>query len=98
MLSIEQLREEINRIDSELVQLLIERAHIAVRIGEVKMREKAPIQNTDREKYVIERVRALNDGPMSDDSIIDIWRGIIQACTRVQERTQLWRPDEDEEQ
>ena len=62
------------------------------------MKEHAPIQNVDRERKVLERVRAMNDGPMSDDSIMAIWRGIIQACTSVQERTQLWRPDEDEAQ
>ncbi len=94
MQTLDELRQDIDRIDGELVRLLIERAQVAIEIGDLKMKEKSPIQNTDREAKVIERVRDMNDGPMSDESIVAIYRGIILACTRVQERTQLWLPDE----
>jgi chorismate mutase / prephenate dehydratase len=83
-MSLEDLRREIDRVDAELVRLLNERARQAVGIGREKQRRGAPVLDPAREAAVLERVRELNRGPLSDAALSAIYRKILEACAGIQ--------------
>jgi chorismate mutase-like protein len=87
-MSLEDLREQIDRLDEELLRLLNERARQAVRIGREKQKRGAPVLDPVREDAVLERVRKLNGGPLSDAAVKAIYRGILAACAGIQSEGQ----------
>lgn len=76
------LREEINKLDEQLVRLLNDRAKLAVAVGKVK--GDAPLYDPERELQVLRNVARLNAGPLSKGAIEDIFATIIGACRRIQ--------------
>lgn len=76
---LDPLRKQIDRIDDELVRLLNERAKVVVEIGKVKQQVNAPIYAPDREKVVLEKVRTLNKGPLSNRSLEAIYREMMSG-------------------
>jgi len=80
------LREEIDRLNREIVRLLTRRVDVALRIGEVKTRHGRPVVDRSREALVYERVRGLADGVGLDrDGVERVFGEIIALCTRVQQ-------------
>ena len=79
------LREEIDRLNREIVGLLAQRVDVALRIGEVKTRHGRPVVDKSREALVYERVRGLAEGiGLNMDGVERVFREIIALCTRVQ--------------
>ncbi|MCF6286904.1 MAG: prephenate dehydratase [Candidatus Hydrogenedentes bacterium] len=76
---LEDCRNEIDRIDGEIVRLLNERAGFAQKIGNIKKEAKAPIYVPEREKEVKDKLTALNDGPLPDGAVHAIYREVISA-------------------
>ena len=52
-----RIRKEIDRIDSELIPLFVERMRYSEKVAEVKRSEGIPILDKEREKKVLEKVR-----------------------------------------
>ena len=65
MTELEQYRQEIDRIDGELVQLFLERMAVTGKVGEYKQRAGIPVLDAGREKQVIAAKTALTDDPAS---------------------------------
>jgi chorismate mutase len=86
-MSLDVLRKRIDEIDRELVELLCRRAETATEIGAEKRRQQACIQDRVREDEVLERARRLNRGPLTGEDVTGVFREIIEACSRVQERS-----------
>ena len=74
---LEQYREQIDRIDAELLRLLNERAGCALAIGAIKQRNNQPIFVPEREQQVLERLATRNPGPLTDASIKAIYQAIM---------------------
>jgi chorismate mutase len=85
---IEDCREEIDRIDGELLRLLNRRALLALEIGEMKTRAGLPLKDEGREREVLSRSSVANAGPLADGSVARIFRRIIRESRRVEERAQ----------
>lgn len=83
---IEDCREEIDRIDGELLRLLNRRALLALEIGEMKSRAGLPLKDAGREREVLSRSSRANSGPLADVSVARIFRRIIRESLRVEER------------
>jgi chorismate mutase/prephenate dehydratase len=73
------LRLQIDRLDDQIVRLLNERAKVVVEIGRVKAHTNAPIYAPDREKAVLEKVRILNKGPLSNRSLEAVYREMMSG-------------------
>ena len=75
------LRERIDTLDRQLVDLLNERARVVVEVGEIKRAggEAVPIYAPDREQVVLKRIRAANAGPLPDTCIEAIWRELMSG-------------------
>ena len=54
-MSIEELRGEIDRVDNEMIRLYGERMEIARKIGEYKRANNLPVQDTERERNLLNR-------------------------------------------
>lgn len=82
---IEKERARINDIDEQLVELLNERARVAMRIGEIKQEAGIGVVDPTREARVIARVRELTSA-VSPEMVEAIWREVMAACKNVQGR------------
>lgn len=78
--NLERLRRGIDAADIELVSLLNRRIVSALRIGEIKKKLGIAVYDRAREFKVLDRVRRLNKGPLSDAGARSIYRSIIAAC------------------
>jgi chorismate mutase / prephenate dehydratase len=76
---LEQLRVQIDALDHQLVDLLNARAKVVVEIGKVKQRRNEPIYAPDREKFVLEKVRRLNQGPLPDRCLEAVYRELMSG-------------------
>jgi len=81
-------REEIDRVDDQLLELFNRRAHCAIEIGMVKRRFHLPVDVPEREAQVIARVIGLNEGPLNSDAIERLFQAVI-AESRVAESAML---------
>lgn len=79
-MNIEDIRNEIDRIDKELVNLINKRAECAMEVGKRKEKNSESIFAPEREVQVISKVLAQNSGPLADKTIGAIYREIISAC------------------
>lgn len=78
---VQRLRDEIDGLDDEIVRLLHERARVAQRIGAAKAAESSGTYAPERERDVLERVRAGEvGGPLNVDQLVAVYRQIISAC------------------
>jgi chorismate mutase/prephenate dehydratase len=82
--TLEDLRATIDDINLKIVKLLSARAQAAQRIGHLKRQNGAPIVQPAREREVLERVAALNPGPLTADHLRRIFTEIISACTALE--------------
>ena len=85
---IDHLRNEIDRVDDDLLRLLNERAHYAIEIGLEKRRLGMPIEVPEREARIIRRMIEANYGPLDADSIVRVFEAVI-AESRIAERAML---------
>ena len=78
-MSLEELRKQIDKIDIQLIKLLNERARTVIEIGRLKAQTGKPIYAPDREKEVLARVTAANDGPLPNKCLTAIWRELMSG-------------------
>jgi chorismate mutase/prephenate dehydratase len=82
-----EARERIDGIDHQIQSLIAERAGWAQRVGKAKGPLKAAIDyyRPEREAQVLRRVLDRNDGPLSDEVLLRLFREIMSACLAQQE-------------
>jgi chorismate mutase / prephenate dehydratase len=76
------LRQRIDQIDAEILDLLNKRALTAQEVGEVKHAHHAegPVLRPEREAQVIRQLQSLNRGPFPAQAVASVWTEIISAC------------------
>lgn len=81
------VRQEIDSIDAQLLELLNRRARCAQQVGEIKARygEAGHIYRPEREAQVLRRLQDLNQGPLPDESITFFFREVMSACLSLEE-------------
>ncbi|MFH0846602.1 MAG: prephenate dehydratase [Chloroflexota bacterium] len=78
-MSLDKLRENIDKIDAEIVRPIAERLRVAEAIGKEKESKGLAITDMAREKVVLERVRALaREKGVSEEGIGELWQEIIR--------------------
>ena len=77
------LREEIDKVDDSIVELLNKRGNIVIKIGELKDKLNMKVLQPQREKEVIERLK--NKSTIFRNSSIEaIWKEIMSASKVIQ--------------
>jgi chorismate mutase-like protein len=84
--SLDDWRARIDTLNEQLVKLLNERARCAEQIAEFKQRKGLPVFDAAREKAVLDKVSARNDGPLSDDALHRIFNCIMEEHRLLQEK------------
>jgi chorismate mutase / prephenate dehydratase len=74
-----KLRQQIDALDAQIVQLLNARARIVVEVGKIKQASNQPVYAADREKAVLEKVRKLNGGPLPDRCLDAVYRELMSG-------------------
>lgn len=82
------LRERIDSIDRQILELINQRAQVAIEVGEVKheLDESGPVLKPEREASLIRHLQELNEGPCLAESVEAIWKEIISACRGLERR------------
>src|SRR5438093_1343158 len=87
MRTLDDLRNDIDRVDEVLVRLLNERARVACEIGRIKKEQGIEIYQPDRERQVLEHVRNIAiEGPLGPDAIARLFERIIDEARRLERR------------
>ncbi|MDY6941902.1 MAG: prephenate dehydratase [Pseudomonadota bacterium] len=81
-----EIRRQIDRLDQKLQALISERATLAQRVAEVKTKtgEKDGFYRPGREAEILRGVVERNDGPLSDDTVVRLFREIMSSCLALQ--------------
>lgn len=88
-MDLNELRARIDAIDGNLVELLNQRTRIALDIGHVKNQQAGEAYVPAREKEVLHRVAALNQGPLKPESVSAIYREIMSAALALEKRVRV---------
>jgi chorismate mutase/prephenate dehydratase len=85
-MALENWRSQINALDEELLRLLNQRAGLALRVGESKKHSGLSVCDHTREREVTERMCSVNEGPLDDRAVVELFRAIIHESRRIQSR------------
>lgn len=85
-----QLRRKIDHLDSQLQQLVNQRARYAQQVAEVKLKyaqENQPVvfYRPEREAQVLRCVMANNDGPVPDAAMAALIREVMSVCLALEQ-------------
>src|SRR5215813_10888893 len=87
MPTLDDLRDDIDRVDEVLVRLLNERARVACEIGRLKKELGIEVYQPEREKQVLAHVRGVAaEGPLGPDAIARLFERIIDEARRLERR------------
>src|SRR5438477_12851857 len=78
-MNLDDWRSRINNLDAEILNLLNQRGHAALQIGDLKRQQDLPYYVPERETEVLDRLLALNAGPLPAEAVRAIWREILSA-------------------
>jgi chorismate mutase len=77
-------RKKIDELDRKLVQLVNERATCAMEIGRLKQGLAMPVYEPDREKIIFENIAKLNQGPLSQIQLRQVYERLIDVMRQLQ--------------
>ncbi|BCA79695.1 chorismate mutase [Desulfuromonas sp. AOP6] len=83
-MDIDTIREEINRLDDELLKIFNLRADLALKIGEIKKERQLPVYDPEREKRIFQRMKTMNPGPLEDEAIVRLFERVIDESRRLE--------------
>ncbi|MCG3178395.1 MAG: P-protein [Phycisphaerae bacterium] len=84
-----ELRVQIDRLDEQIVRTLNQRAEVVIRVGHIKNADGTPVYAPDREKQVLERIAAINTGPLPDSTLWAIYRELMSGSFALERRLRI---------
>ncbi|MDR2871495.1 MAG: prephenate dehydratase [Xanthomonadaceae bacterium] len=86
-IALSEVREQIDQIDRQIQALIAERARFAHQVGRAKGKLAAAVDyyRPEREAQVLRMVVDRNEGPLSDEVLVHVFREIMSACLAQQE-------------
>jgi chorismate mutase len=83
---IEKLRQAIDVIDEDIMDLINQRLLLAVQIGGLKKQGDIQIVDKRRETEIMDRLLEKNKGPLGNDGLRNIFSTIMAQGRNVQQR------------
>nr|MBF0221881.1 prephenate dehydratase [Desulfobulbaceae bacterium] len=87
--SLLKVRDKIDAIDDQFLQLLKDRLNCAKEIGHLKNKENRAKWDPLRERQIFERLKAINNGEFPESPMISIFREIITTCRLSQKAVEV---------
>ena len=75
-----KLRQDIDRIDNRIIDLINRRYRLAQKVGQWKRGQGLKVYVPEREKTLLDRLETLNPGPMTPTTLRAIYREIISGA------------------
>ena len=86
---LEELRDRIDALDEEILKLLNERAQCALDVADVKLKDSPDVTpvfyRPEREAQVFRHVMDLNEGPLSNEKVTQVFRQVMSACLALEQ-------------
>ena len=73
------LRQRIDDLDRQIVELLNDRAKVVVEVGRTKLADGLPVYSPDREQAVLRKIGELNQGPLPQKTLQAIYRELMSG-------------------
>jgi chorismate mutase/prephenate dehydratase len=85
--ALDEVRSEIDALDARIQTLISDRARLASAVAESKGKPESAVDyyRPEREAQVLRAVRERNEGPISDDEMLRLFREIMSVCLAQQE-------------
>ena len=84
IMDIGKLRQAIDVIDANILDLINERLLLAAQIGDLKKQSSLQVLDKQREAKIMDRLLDKNKGPVSDKGLRNIFGAIITESRNVQ--------------
>ena len=84
---LKQHRDQIDAIDEQILKLVNARAALARTIGALK--DDGVIYRPEREAQVLRRLQAHNAGPLSNEAVSHIFRGVMSNCRALEKELSI---------
>lgn len=88
-MSLDELRDRIDRLDRQILDLLLERARIAHDIGRIKADNERAAYSPAREARLLEELLSRDLSPLDADAVSSIFREIVSVCRALQRRLKV---------
>lgn len=82
----QELRQQIDQINMQILDLLNQRASIASQIGKIQAQLGTNFYDPEREAAMLEALQQANNGPFSNETIQALFREIFRATLALEER------------
>ncbi len=79
-----KLRNNIDKIDEEILRLLTDRGNLALEIRKVKSDNSINVFDPAREREIEKKLTDNNKGPLSDKAVLSVFREIISSSRALQ--------------
>jgi chorismate mutase/prephenate dehydratase len=83
-MNIKELRTKIDKIDSDILELLNERMDLVHEIGLIKSASNESVYRPEREQEIIDRLNSLSKGKLNSDSIKAVFQEIFAAARNIE--------------
>lgn len=80
-------RKRIDELDAKLVELLNERSRSVAEIGQLKRKTGQSIYQPEREREILVRVQALNQGPLRDEALKRLFERILDEARALEQES-----------
>ena len=76
-----ELRDQIDALDSQILEKISQRAHCAMQVAQVKSAAGDTVfYRPEREAQVLRRIMERNGGPLDNEEMARLFREIMSAC------------------
>lgn len=83
-MSLEELRNQIDSLDNQMLQILNERMEIVKQVGELKKHTQTVIYRPEREKQIVDRLDSMNNGLLNRSAIEAIYLEIFAVSRNLE--------------
>mgnify|MGYP000158844791 CR=1 FL=1 len=83
--NLKKLRQQIDTLDDQILDLLNRRADVVVAVGKAKDEKRGEYYVPSREKAIFERLISANKGPFPDEGVRRVFREIISASLSLEQ-------------
>ena len=84
-MNLKQLRDQIDEINVQLLHLLNQRTQLVEAVGVEKDKQGLKKYDPVREEQIIEKLKQINEGPMTDEMMVNIFKEIFKVSVKLQE-------------
>lgn len=88
-MSLSDHRKAIDKLDADIIRLLNKRTEHALEIGSWKLKHGQEIYAPHREQAIWQRLKKINEGPITEDSMRSIYREIMSSSLFLEKKLRI---------